>query len=184
MGTRALIYYIHKCFSLDVPRGLFGLLTIFVTSRGIGSRPYRNIQLVAYPPHGVEALAEVVDALELLRGADPRRFGRVERHIRHIVLRGMRPLGFYRSLGRVCGLRKQVYRQESRPLILLGYAAVLVHEATHGFLDRRRFPYTRTNRKRIERLCLLEHARFLAKFPGVKGKLPLLFGYGRMKRPV
>jgi hypothetical protein len=51
----------------------------------------------------------------------------------------------------------------SPPFEVIDYAASLIHEATHGLLEARRIAYTRRSCLRIERLCLLEERRFIAR---------------------
>jgi hypothetical protein len=62
-------------------------------------------------------------------------------------------------------------------LIRYGYAAVIIHEATHGLFFKLRFAPTRANLKRMERIIVKEEARFLAKFPEVKGRVRQAYGY-------
>ncbi|MBI2927412.1 MAG: hypothetical protein HYY24_17080 [Verrucomicrobia bacterium] len=122
----------------------------------------------------MDALAEIVEALELLRRTDPQRFTRIERFIKRVFLANYRSfLGCYRSFGQVCDLKKLPIPLVPRPLAIYSYAATLVHESTHARLDRLRFPRTRANVKRIEKLCLKEEARFLARFPGIHEALDL-----------
>jgi hypothetical protein len=175
---RILIYWLRKCFSLSVPVGFFDLVTIFFVSRGMGSRLYRGIELVAFPPYRLDALTEVVDALELVRRTDQRRFARIERFIKRIVLANWKKhLGFYNTISQVCALKKLPIPEDSRILAIYNYSATLIHEATHAMLDKRRFPPTRANLKRIEKLCVKEEVRFLARFPGIDKKLELIIGY-------
>jgi len=145
------------------------------------SRPYRGIRLIAYPPYQTDALAEVVDALEIIRKHDEVRFRRVTRFISRIVVGNWNVVGFYNSIGRVCGLQRRESDDHSRPFIVFGYAATIIHEATHGLLDQMRFPYFEKTRKRIERLCVMEEARFLVKFPGLRGRMDIVLGY--VERP-
>jgi hypothetical protein len=122
----------------------------------------------------MDTLAEIVDALELIRTTDPRRFARIERFTKRIVLANYKNfLGRYRSFGQVCDLKRLPMPESSRHLAIYSYAATLVHESTHARLDSLRFPLTAANRKRIEELCLKEEARFLARFPGISRALDL-----------
>lgn len=172
-----MMYWLHKCFSLSVPRGLVDIIGVSLMESGTATRPYRGIVLVPVPPYGMDSLAEVVDALELVRRTDPRRFARVERFIKKIVLANWRTLGLYNSVSGVCGLKKLAIPENSDSLAVYNYAATLVHESTHAMLEEKRFPYTRANRDRIERLCVSEEVRFLARFPGIERKLEMLLGY-------
>lgn len=47
-----------------------------------------------------------------------------------------------------------------------GMASRLVHESTHGYIDDKYIPYTKTSKHRIERLCVKESIRFLEKTSG------------------
>lgn len=174
---RVLIYWLRKCFSLSLPRGLVDIIGVSLMESGAETRPYRGIVLAPVRPYGLDSLAEVVDALELIRRTDPRRFARVERFIKRIVLANWRPLGLYNSVSGVCGLKKLAIPENSDSLAVYNYAATLVHEATHGMLDAKRFPGTRMNRDRIEKICINEEVRFLARFPGIERKLEILLGY-------
>lgn len=52
------------------------------------------------------------------------------------------------------------------------YAALMVHEATHGMLLARGFDYTERSRAQTERICIAEENRFLARLCGVRADLP------------
>ena len=174
---RILIYWLDRLFSLSLPVGLLDLATSFFVSRGLGNRPYRGIVTMAFPPHKVDALSEIVEALELIRRHDPRRFTRVERFIKRIFLANYSFAGRYSPFGHVCGLQKLAVPDHLRSLATYHYAATLVHEATHAMLFAKRFPYTRTTLPRIEKLCVKEEARFLVRFPDIDRKLELTLGY-------
>src|SRR5438874_13238429 len=79
-------------FVVDVSR--------FANARAFGERPYAGIRVLAYPPNGIDALCEVIAALELVRLTDARRFGRIEQYVKSIVLANWNPknLGTYRAL--------------------------------------------------------------------------------------
>jgi len=165
-----------------VPHRLFQLLYLSIMALTSRSRPYRGIQLIAFGPYGVDTLAVVVDALELLRRSDPRRFRRVEQHIKRILLGNFKTLGSYTAIGRICGLTYLSPPGAPNRLITYGYAAVLIHEATHGLFHKLRFAPTRANLKRIEKIIIKEEARFLAKFPEVREKVSLAYGFASRRR--
>lgn len=175
---RKLVYWLLKIVSPAIPMGLLDLATSFCVARWLGSRPYRGMQIMAFPPCKLDAIIELVDALELVRRTDPRRFARIERFIKRIFLANYQTrLGFYRSFGCVCGLKRLPIPESSRALAVYAYAAALVHESTHGLLEKRRFPHTPANRRRLEQLCSDEQARFLARFPGIVKKWATIVGY-------
>jgi hypothetical protein len=51
------------------------------------------------------------------------------------------------------------------------YAAVIVHEATHGRIRSRGIATTKTNRIRIERICVSEQNLFLRRLDSVRPEL-------------
>jgi hypothetical protein len=146
------------------------------------SREYQNIQLIAFKPYGLDSFDTVVEALEILRTHDPRRFKLVKKHIRRIVFWDFKGLGFYTPIGRVCGLRSLCPPTAPNRVVAYGYAAILIHEATHGFFHRLRVAPTRTNLKRMEKLANREEARFLRKFPEIRHKVSIVYGYADRKR--
>ncbi len=112
-----------------------------------------------------EFVDTIVEALQVVETTDPRRYARIKERIKWIV---NQPL--YRSGGR--------YECETQACLIdfhhtgcgwerkwaVGWcASLLVHEATHGVIDGRGIPYTRRLRTRIERCCVREEQRFLAR---------------------
>jgi hypothetical protein len=148
------------------------------------TRPYRGMQLVAFPPLGQDGLSEIVCALELLREKDPLRFRRIQVHIKRVALdRPVRKiLGSYWPLGKVCTLTELPNFKGKEDLLHYAYAAVLVHESTHAKLDKHRFSYSRLIRSRIEEVCNKEEARFLSKFPGVSRRIDIAYGLARSSK--
>lgn len=185
-ASRKLVFWLHAFISRKrlwrVPIRLFQLTYLSILALTNRSREYRGIRLIAFPPYGVDSLAVIVDALELLRRSDPRRFRRVEQHTKRILLGDFKALGFYTPIGRICGLTNLSPSGARNPLIAYGYAATIVHEATHGLLHILRFAPTRANLKRIERIAVREQARFLAKFPQVKENVSQAYGYADRRK--
>ena len=79
-------------------------------------------------------------------------------------------------MSQLCGLKKLPTVANLRSLAVIAYASLLVHEATHALLEKRRFPLTKANKARIEKLCDKEEARFLVSFPDIDRRLALAFG--------
>ena len=181
MRKRVIIYWVRRCLWLPLtfPKGLQDIATSACVSRWLGgSRPYGGIEIMAAPPYKLGDLNEVVAALDLIRRTDPRRFARIQRFIKSIFVANYRTiLGFYRTFGQICELKKLPIPESLRSVAIYHYASTLVHESTHGLLEKKRFPYTRANRRRIEKLCVREQARFLARFPGIAEKMELSRGY-------
>ena len=118
-------------------------------------------------------------ALELIRCKDGRRFRRVKRHLRYIV-NGKLSFG-YGAYDKNPGtfmvyferFKFEKYPDGARCL----YAATMVHEATHGEIERRGISWTKKSRQRIERLCHLETARFMGRFKRELGEGWLMRAY-------
>ena len=181
---RAILYWSDRFFgrrALHWPLGILQFVYVALFTGSRWSRPYSGITLIACRPLGLDTLSPIADALDLLHRVDLRRLKRVERHIKCILLGNFKQYAFYDSLGRICGLRRRPDPDHSSPLAVYGYAASIIHEATHAFLDRKRFAPTKANLKRIERIYMREEARFLSKFPGLRDRLALVFGYTEKK---
>lgn len=144
------------------------------------SIPHGDIRLVAFPPYELDSLIPVIQALELLRKKDQRRFARVQRRIRLILLGNWKSLGFYNPIGRACGLT--MLSPSKKPNAVYGYASILVHESTHALIQDRRFSYTKDTKSRIESICRKEEVRFLSRFPWLHSNLSSIFCYS-IKRP-
>ncbi len=107
--------------------------------------------------------ARTKEAIDLIAGADPRRFKRVQAEIRFIVNKELNSAGEYRRATRCCFVDFGRYPFQTSPgWYLLLYAGTIVHEATHGALYTRGFLYTPDNREQIERICHAEQQRFFA----------------------
>jgi len=174
---RTTIYWLHRFFTrrvFQLPKQILQLGYIYLILTRSRSRPFRGIELIACLPYQVDSLSEIIAALDLLQRSDPRRFRRVENYIKWVLLGNFKPLGFYSSVGQVCGLRK-MSRESSDLFALCGYASVLVHEGTHALLDALRFAPTKATKDRIERLCIREQSRFLARFPAVRANVSRVF---------
>lgn len=104
-------------------------------------------------------------ALQLIKDLDSRRYRRLQRHIKWIV---NCPLpyggGQYHYPTRTCRLDFEKTAYEADPeYITAATASTLVHEATHGVLRARAIGYSRQLRSRVERCCVREQNRFLAR---------------------
>ena len=105
----------------------------------------------------------ITAAIELIKQNDRRRFDRVKKHI-WILVHATRPFGGagYLYKKNVCEIdfSPKPKSQYEVQFYAAYYACVLVHESTHGELHSRNIPYTPENRVKIEKLCMLEEARF------------------------
>lgn len=177
---RGCWYYLHRMTAGGlVPNAIFAL-ALSVNSCFTHVRRYRGIRVVQIPAaSSVERVLQLADALELLARIDSRRLQRVRAQIRFFVLCKCGNVGHYQRIGRICRVNGARVDKWRNPLVsVAALAAVIVHESTHGTLEGKWFPYCQRNRKRIERICSLEAARFLVRAarlePGL-GNFPDLY---------
>jgi hypothetical protein len=126
---------------------------------------YAGIKIVERHASGV-FLTRTVEALELLKRTDPRRFGRVQNHLKYIVRDELAfAAACYDYRRQACRVDFARLHFDKHPKVApMFYAGLLVHEATHGVLRKRGIPYNEHNRERIERLCRREDYRFKRHF--------------------
>jgi hypothetical protein len=106
----------------------------------------------------------VLAALKLIKSTDPRRFARVQRHLKWIVNSTLRVpgLALYRHGTQTCMMDfVEPTPGSDAEYPIVSCASTLVHEATHGVVACRGIAYTKDLRSRIERLCVTEEQRFL-----------------------
>ncbi len=105
----------------------------------------------------------ITNALGLIQRTDPRRWRRVKKELRWVVL--VNGGGEYYHSGLqayVVGVPTLRTRSEA------DLAATIVHEATHGRLHRWGISDRPALRERIERLCVGEEIGFLKHLPGTE----------------
>ena len=148
-----------------LPHEVIQLCLASAYARLFGRLQFMGIDLIA-PDSKIPDLTThpVVEALRLIQSHDPRRFKRVQRFIRRILLLqgwNIKGRGMYFPSGRICTLKTLAgERSHYSPAIVHGYAFVLIHEATHGLLNNLVFPYNQAIKPRIEKICYAESARF------------------------
>ena len=134
-----------------------------------------GIQIVSLRSDHSEYLSTISLSLKLLKENDQRRMDRVLTYAKSIVDRS---LADGATAGQYCYERLAIemdfefssdFGDELRHAAY--FAGVLVHEATHGFLDARGFEYNEENRVQIERICRAEENRFLARMNAVRENL-------------
>jgi hypothetical protein len=137
---------------------------LFVLRRNVAAEVH-GIRLVSFGRP--EFIRTITQALELVRHYDPRRFGRIQRHIRWVFDHehwGGAGCASYLPNIKACRIDF-----EFLPLLgdalsqAAGYAGLIVHEATHAVLEARRITTTAHNRERVERLCYSEQNRLLVR---------------------
>jgi hypothetical protein len=103
---------------------------------------------------------KVEQALDIIRVADPRRWGRILKQLRRIVL--VEAGGeLYQSDLKAYLVDLPTLRHRSR----LQVASAIVHEATHARLDSYGVSYSSPRRARIEAICVAEQIAFLERIP-------------------
>ncbi len=100
-------------------------------------------------------------ALDLIRNHDPKRYERVKSEIEWIVNSSVprKYGGMYQRGVNACIINFDNY-SEDKKLVSAYYAGIIIHEATHGFIETKGFEYSSENRMQIERICCSEHNRF------------------------
>lgn len=126
----------------------------------------RGIRILDFHSKTRPEFVKAIDAaLTLLEQNDVRRFERVKREIRLIVYdRHVLAPGAYFRQARLCMIdlaRNVSFRTPRFRVAVL--AALIVHEATHGHLCRKRILHARRIRRRTEAVCVKEETRFLFK---------------------
>jgi hypothetical protein len=114
-------------------------------------------------------LARTTEALILIRDTDPRRFARVQCSIDYFLNTEHCGGGAYYP-GNICIVDFGRYNFDSNERwTLYQYAAMIIHEATHGVIRATRIPRTNSNWIQMERICRAEQNRFLAKLEPLYG---------------
>lgn len=133
-------------------------------------RKHKGLKLISEVPERAEDFFRLMKmAVNFLEKYDRRRFSRLTKRIKLIV---DTRIGFtcyrrlYNSVETDMGVFTQSLRGQERIIL---YASALVHESTHALIaDRLSRPIRESERTRVERLCLLEEARFLKRIPSAE----------------
>lgn len=102
-----------------------------------------------------DVLQKIDDAFAIIEDGDARRYQRIKRDLRSILIPKAGGPEFLPPLC-ACLLGYQLIK-DATPL---GLAFMIVHEAAHARLWRRGFGYDSQIRGRIERVCISEELRF------------------------
>lgn len=100
-------------------------------------------------------LQKIEDALSIIEEGDPRRYQRIRRDLRSVLITRAGGPEFLPPLS-ACLLGYQLIK-DATPV---GLAFMIVHEAAHARLWRRGVRYDFQVRDRVERLCITEELRF------------------------
>jgi hypothetical protein len=110
---------------------------------------------------GIDApLARIHEALELIRARTPRRYGRVRRDVRRLVIIAAGGAEYWPQVDGMALTRDELTSQSIEEV-----AFTIVHEATHARFWKMGIPYAHTCRERIERLCVREEVAFAQTLP-------------------
>ncbi len=103
---------------------------------------------------------DIWEAIKILQQRDLRRLRRIIEHISLVFVRSKGVHGIYLRTGRVCVLNLTSLKSESSARDRqIAIAGLLVHEATHGAIDKLQIPYFGSLVERIEKLCDDEQKR-------------------------
>lgn len=112
-----------------------------------------------------EVVGKLLEAANLIRDCDARRYISVLAELKRIVLLDWHiQAARYYALSRTLVLQRKSV-EDTRISVL---ASMLVHEATHGRIYRRGVAYIPRLRSRIERLCLRNEVWFLRRVQGAE----------------
>lgn len=134
-----------------------------------------GIPIASFRDDSSNFLRVITRSFDLLRGYDPKRLKRISSCTDWIVDCSL-PLGAF--AGQFCPRLSAIemdfefstsFGDELRHAAY--FAAVMVHEGTHGMLLKRGFEYTSESRVQIERICVAEEHRFLARLDSIRESL-------------
>jgi hypothetical protein len=146
-----------------VDRRVFGEMEQRLRSADAADR-IRGIPIVDYDLYTPYLRETFAAAFDMIERKDPRRFRRVCRYLKGIVALPVNSEAGYVPQLQVCAVRFQPPRSKDKlPKSAAWYAGLLVHEATHGLIEKHKIPYDEEHRERIERLCFKEQNRFFRR---------------------
>jgi hypothetical protein len=120
-----------------------------------------GVEVVDATPVSREEMKTVTAALDLIARADVRRFARLRRDLRRVILVTHGGPEYVHAI-RGCVISANDVRQQSAERV----AMTLVHEATHARLGALGFAHKWTLRDRIEKRCVEEEISFIQRVPG------------------
>lgn len=131
---------------------------------------HAGIAIVDFKRGSTEAepfLTRTVQALGLVQQIDRLRFGRVQRQLNYIVRRRASSAftGRYSARLGVCEINFTRLKFDDYPNgAAYIYAAILVHEATHGAIDNGEIPLSEVSNRGTEYYCDSEAAAFIRRW--------------------
>src|SRR5262245_47208244 len=125
-----------------------------------------QVAVLEKDPKSVEAVfGKIGEALGLVRHHDARAFNELVSHTRGVFVFGTTggdAAEWWRDEGLVVMQPEYASDANASPLAL---AVILVHEATHAWLERRGFEYAVDRRARLERICDRRALRLARRLP-------------------
>src|SRR5436190_7752760 len=165
MKNRNVIFYLvrqYYGFFLTLPLQLV-IMLLDLASFHIWSNERRyGIRIIdSYSKTFPGFVEGINDALQLIAKADQRRIRRIRSEINNILNAPVLHGGDYSRFLKTCTIDLRCFHiDEDRETWIFFLACTLVHEATHGYLFRRRILHCGRNFRRIEACCIKEEVRF------------------------
>ncbi len=106
----------------------------------------------------------ICETLNIIKEFDDKRYLRVINELNWIVNTSRLKVdcGEYRHSIRLCSVNCNLSIEQNLDDFVY-FASLIIHETTHGYLASKGFEYTKERRVQIERICVAEENRFLAK---------------------
>ncbi len=123
-----------------------------------------SIRIVDVRRRSVDFHTTILASLNLLKDTDSRRFSRVTKNLDWIVNTSLSTPGAeYWHWAHACAINfEESWPERDVEFSIAFHAALLVHEATHAYLECRGIRYDEDKRLRIEALCVKEQNRWAA----------------------
>jgi hypothetical protein len=182
MSVHLLVRQTHKIFGEDVhlsslSHALHPLS--WVTRLLVWTAPTRQVSEIPVTVTSRDSLTveamfhKVAAGLEVLRKFYPRGYGTVRRQIQRVVV-GYSPdaRAKWWDPPRVCMLSIEYFSQEAASATDVAFS--LLHEATHGRLERLGFSYTPERRLRLETICTRAQMTLAENLPDHDSRVAVL----------
>jgi hypothetical protein len=154
VSVSRVLYLVGSCISVPLRWMLLNGLVLMSPKNVLD-----GIKVVdAAGEHSDQTIRSLHAALQVISQTDPRRFERLRRDLRRIVLVKAGNPEFASEAG-ACLIRGGYVRQNSPEAV----ATTIVHEAVHARLHRRGIGYGPTMRSRVEEVCVREQIAFAGR---------------------
>lgn len=110
------------------------------------------------------AIQQVNAALSLIKKYDPHRYKRIIDYLDRIWIRSLTGnIAQFNAHLNACEIDSRYLLEEDPPPAVI--ASIIVHEATHAWLEQRGIRYSEKLRQRIETVCIRQEQIFASKLP-------------------